>query len=120
MKAKYLIEKIHYYLCYCYHRHLSKVDTEILRKQPNLLYYTSIIYHKLRGCGKPKHVYFISYVLCIKLLLDINLYRTTELAEYFTIGLYGTVLAYESYYLSELDYNFKFLEYKTNKMFKLF
>jgi len=112
MKANRLIEKIHYYLCYCYHEHLCDVDTEIFKRQSNVLYYTSKIYHKLRRCGKPKHVYFMSYILFIKWALDIEFYGITELAERFHINLFGSIFAYEIYYLSELGYDFRFLEFQ--------
>jgi len=113
-----LIENIHYYLCYKKHAHIRHDYLEDFKRQRNIIYYTSRISRmisrhvkswemNLRNC-----VYFIAYLLCIKYLLDVELYNIKSLYNLFNINIEKELHIYEYFCLFILDFDFSFLEDK--------
>ena len=117
-----LIELIHYYLCYYRdQKHLSGQSLDMLKRQSNILYYTSRI-SRMLSCKLVSwdtrlrnRVYFIAYLLCIKYLLDIRIHRLPALYTRFGIPFTGPIIDYEMYCFSWLQYDFSFLERRLMK-----
>lgn len=114
-----LIEKIHYFLCYNNnHNYLFDECKIILRRQSNVLYYTSRISRKLSSkliywtTDLKNKTYFISYILYIKFQLDIYLYNIKKLYTQFAIEFTKPYIYYELYCFKFLNYDFSFLEEK--------
>jgi len=116
-----LIEKIHYYLCYQKHLHIHHIYLDDFKRQRNILYYTSRIARvisrhvksweiTLRNC-----VYFIAYLLCIKYLLDVELYDIKSLYKKFNINIQKELHVYEYFCLYLIDFDFSFLESKVER-----
>lgn len=116
-----LIELIHYYLCYRDQIHLSEHSLGMLKRQSNILYYTSRISRKLScklvswDTRLRNRVYFIAYLLCIKYLLDIRIHGLPALYTRFGIAFSGPIIDYEMYCFSWIHYDFSFLEHRLEK-----
>ena len=113
-----LIEHIHYYLCYEKHLHIHRDYLDGFKRQRNIIYHTSRISRMisrhvkswemdLRNC-----VYFIAYLLCIKYLLDIDIYDIKSLYKMFNINIKKPLHIYEYFCFYILDFDFSFLEDK--------
>jgi hypothetical protein len=113
-----LIEKIHYYLCYQKHLHIHPIYLEEFKKQRNIIYYTSRIsrmisrYVEVWGVDLRNCVYFIAYLLCIKYLLDVELYDIKSIYKMFNINIKKRLDVYEYFCLYILEFNFSFLDEK--------
>jgi len=113
-----LIEKIHYYLCYQKHSHINLKYIDSFRKQRNVLYHTSLISRMLSkdikewSINLKNLVYFIAYILCIKYLLDIELFYIKSISEIFYIKMPKRLDYYEFFCLTRLKFDFSFLECK--------